>query len=254
MELPTKALPDVYYDQAYAALYESVEKGVCGKFEYADENGAVLSLFMKRPVPWQVDGKTYYDLVTPYGYGGPAVLWAKDKEALLEGYRRAFKAYCEQQRIVCEFVRFHPLLCNHRDFARQYSAVYNRHTLAVELTEDFFMTQFHSKCRNAIRKAEKAGVVCEIDEKCSTIDTFAQIYYKTMEKDQADEYYFFPLDYFHQMRQALEGRLILINAKLEGQTIASSLFMVSEKFMHYHLSATDPAFYSCAAKDRKSVV
>jgi len=246
---PEKALPDIYYDPSYAALYETVENGVCERFAYSSQHGAVLNVFMKRPVPWTIDGEQFYDIVTPYGYGGPVVLWSVDKTTLLEDYWQAWQAYCISNKIVCEFVRFHPLLNNQQDFAEKYNAVYNRHTLAVHLTEDFFMTQFHSKCRNAIRKAEKLGIACEIDETCESIDEFAQIYYKTMEKDHADAYYYFPMDYFHQMRQALFGRLILINAKLENKTIASSLFMLSDSYIHYHLSATDPAYYQFAANN-----
>ncbi len=249
MKEDIRALPDVYFARAYCELYESIEKGTVNKFEYADENGAASNIFMKRPVPYTVDGEQYYDIVTPYGYGGPVVTEAKDKEALLEGYWRAWTEYCEKERIVCEFVRFHPLLRNDVDFGSRYNAVKNRHTLAIELTEDFFATQFSSKCRNTIRKAEKLGVTYEIDEACDSIETFAEIYYKTMAKDNADDYYFFALDYFLKMREELAGSLVLINAKLEGKTIASSLFMLSEEFMHYHLSATDPEYYTYAANN-----
>ncbi len=241
--------PDIYFDPQYCKLYEEIEHGTCEVFEYADETGRARNIFMKRPVPWLVDGKQYYDIVTPYGYGGPIVLEATDKAALIANYWKAWTAYCAEQGIVCEFVRFHPLLRNDVDFQAQYDAKMNRNTLAIDLEDDFFMTQFSSKCRNTTRKAEKMGVTCEIDEDCRTIETFAEIYYKTMAKDNADDYYFFSMEYFKEMCEGLKGQLFIVNAKLEEQTIATSLFMVSEHFIHYHLSATDPAYYSYAANN-----
>ncbi|HML48159.1 MAG TPA: GNAT family N-acetyltransferase [Clostridia bacterium] len=243
------ALPDVYFDPAYGRLYETIEQGVCETFSYSDENGAVQNVYIKRAIPWLVDGVQYFDIITPYGYGGPVVLHATGREKLLDVYWQAWTAHCHQARIVCEFVRFHPLVRNHLDFGVPYAAAYNRNTLAIELTDDFEATEFTSKCRNAIRKAEKLGVVCTVDEACASVDTFCALYHKTMAKDVAEAYYFFSLDYFHAMREALAGRLVLINALLDGKTIASSLFMLSEGYMHYHLSATDSDYYGYAANN-----
>jgi len=114
---------------------------------------------------------------------------------------------------------------------------------------DFEANQLTGKCRNMVRKAEKLGVVCEVDERCERIDVFYELYHKTMRKDDADDYYFFSLEYFRTMREALGGQLVLINALLNGEVIAGSLFMLSERFMHYHLSATDPEHYRYAANN-----
>ena len=242
-------LPDIYFDEKYCKLYEEVERGASNCFKYSDENGSVCNNFMKRPVPWLIDGEQYFDIVTPYVYGGPIVLEANDREALIENYWNAWNEYCEKEKIVCEFVRFHPLLKNQMDFQEVYGAQLNRHTLAIDLSDDFFMTQFTAKCRNTIRKSEKLGVVCEIDENCDSIETFCEIYYKTMQKDNADDFYFFSMNYFNEMKAAFKGQMFLVNAKLEEKTIASSLFLVSEDYMHYHLSATDPEYYSFAANN-----
>ena len=43
-------------------------------WEYKGEEGHIKHLFIKRPVPYLVEGVQYYDLVTPYGYGGPILL------------------------------------------------------------------------------------------------------------------------------------------------------------------------------------
>ena len=45
------------------------------------------SVFIKREIPLLPDGERYFDAVTPYGYGGPQVVEALDREKLLEAYK-----------------------------------------------------------------------------------------------------------------------------------------------------------------------
>jgi hypothetical protein len=241
---------DVYFDQVYGKLYEEIEGGTCVAFDYSCEHGIVKSVFIKRPLQWLVNGAQYFDIVTPYGYGGPLVVEAVDRERLIENYWTAWVDYCGRERIVCEFVRFHPLVNNHIDFGEYYGAEFNRYTLAIDLSDDDYEgNQFTAKCRNMVRKAEKLGVICEIDEEGECIDMFCDLYHKTMQKDNADNYYFFSLEYFKTLREVLEGQLVLINALLNGKTIAASLIMLSKNLMHYHLSATDPDYYGYAANN-----
>lgn len=241
---------DVYFDQVYGKLYEDIERGTCESFDFSCGHGVVKSVFMKRPVKWPVNNVQYFDIVTPYGYGGPVVVEAINRKELIETYWSAWVDYCRRERIVCEFVRFHPIVNNHIDFGRYYGAEFDRHTLAIDLSdEDYEANQFTSKCRNMVRKAEKSGVTCEVDEACERIDVFCELYHKTMKRDNADNYYYFSLEYFRAMREALDGQLVLINALLDGEIIAASLFMQSKHLMHYHLSATDPDYYRYAANN-----
>ncbi|MBE6038388.1 MAG: GNAT family N-acetyltransferase [Anaerofustis stercorihominis] len=240
---------DVYFHTEYGKLYEKAENGICDTFVYSDENGTVCNTYIKREVPQDMDDAVYYDITSPYGYGGPCIVNSTDKNLLIENFRKAWNSYCIGNNIISEFVRFHPLEENHKDFGDMYNAVFNRHTLAIELTDDFFATQFSSKCRNSIRKAEKEGVSCVYDLNCENMDSFINLYYETMKKNNATTYYFFKEDYFYDMKKALGEDLILVNALYDGKIISSSLFMLSEEYMHYHLSATDPNHYNLSANN-----
>ena len=147
-------------------------------------------------------------------------------------------------------MRFHPLANNALDFVTLFETSYNRHTVAVDLTdEDYSKTQFTPDCRNMIRKAVKKGVRIEIDEACRRMPEFIDLYYVTMEKNKASAYYYFEPDYFYQLQQIKGCKVILINALLDEQLIGSSIFIISGKNMHYHLSSTDPEFYSFASNN-----
>ena len=114
-----ETFPDVYYNPDYCKLYEESENGVCETFEYSDENGCVVNVFIKRPVPWMIDGVQYFDIVTPYGYGGPLVIHSTNKQKLIKAFLENWMEYCKKENIVCEFVRFHPLLQNYLDFKKK---------------------------------------------------------------------------------------------------------------------------------------
>lgn len=241
---------DIYFLAAYGALNEHIEGGKAETFDFVCERGHVRSVFIKRPVPFLLNGKEYFDAITPYGYGGPLVLESTDRQALLAAYADAYRAYCRKERIVDEFVRFHPLAENALDFGNLYEASYNRHTIAVDLTDaEYSRNQFTPNCRNMIRKAEKKGVKIEVDEACARIGQFIPLYYATMDKNRASDYYYFGPEYYNQLLHIEGCKVILINALLEDRLIGSAMFMLSGENMHYHLSGTDPAYYSYAANN-----
>lgn len=245
------AYPDLYYDPAYASLYEAMEGGIPECFRLNTEDGEVVNTVMLRPIPTQVNGQTWYDIVTPYGYGGPVITQLTgDRQRLCRAYKQAFEEWCDQRRVVAEFIRFHTLLNNALDWKEAYTVLYSRHTIAIDLTDaDYAMNQFTPKCRNTIRKAEKLGVTLRTDEACSDMAAFRRLYEQTMDKNHAQAYYYFPEEYFQQMTERLPGQVLLISAWLGEEMIAGALFLMSDRFMHYHLSATNPAYYTYAANN-----
>lgn len=236
---------DIYFEPEYGKLNEQMEGGVSEMFRFTCEYGTAQSLYIKCKVPFLVNGEQYYDAVTPYGYGGPIIIECSDRKKLIEAYGTAYKEYCKEHKIVDEFVRFHPLEENALDFAEVYEAKYNRHTIAVDLTDDdYSAVQFTPDCRNMIRKAEKKGVRVEIDTGCVHLDDFIRMYYATMDKNGASDYYYFGKEYFEKLKSIDKCKLILINGYVGDEIISSAMFMCSEKYMHYHLAATNPDYYS----------
>lgn len=241
---------DIYFEPEYGKLNEQIEGGIAETFRFTCEYGTVQSVYIKREVPYLVDGIQYYDAITPYGYGGPVVVECNDKNRLIEAYAKAYREHCNERKIVDEFVRFHPLEENALAFGEVYEAMYDRHTVAVDLTdEDYSAVQFSPDCRNMIRKAQNKGVKLEIDTECSHLDDFIRMYYATMDKNGASDYYYFSKDFFEQLKAMECCKLILINGYVEGRIISSAMFMCSDEYMHYHLAATEQDCYFYAAND-----
>ena len=205
-------------------------------------------MFIKKRISVKLSTKDrYYDIVTPYGYGGPTICNAINRTQLVAEFNVEFSRYCKKNNIISEFIRFSPVLNNHVDFEAILDVSFNRNTVVTYLDiEDPFMTQLSPTCRNKIRKSIKNGVVTEIDHVGESMDNFVELYKSTMIKNNASNYYYFSKLYFDQFRTELENKFIIINSIHEGKIIASAIFLISDTTMHYHLAATNPEYYKLA--------
>lgn len=231
---------DFYFDKNYGRLYEKIENGKAEIFCFENEDGKISNQFILRQIPEMINGEKYYDIVTPYGYGGPVITELKaDKEKLLKEFEKAFSEYCKENNIVSEFVRFHPIVENAIDFKKMYSPVYMRKTLITKLDEkDVIQKQVSKSARKNIRQAQNKGVTYKITEKPNNIDIFKKIYYSTMDRNNATEYYYFDDEYFSNMLKFYKENLILIEAIFDNKTIAAGLYFTYNDIIHIHLSGT----------------
>ena len=82
---------DLYFKPQYAKVYEKID-GKSDTFVFECDCGKIQNTFILRKIETEIDGNDYYDIVTPYGYGGPIILETTDKEKLLAEYKEAFFA------------------------------------------------------------------------------------------------------------------------------------------------------------------
>lgn len=234
---------DVYFDKNYCLLYEATENGTCEVFEYKDDLGTIRHLFIKKKISLKLEHKTYYDLTTPYGYGGPIIteLLAKErKKELVAHFCSAFHAYCVEHKIVSEFVRFHPLKSNAKDFDACYQVHFRRHTTGVTLkgAEDPVQEEFSGSTRKKIRKALKDGVTYRITVDPDNLEQFKDIYITTMKEVRADPLYFFDDVYFSKCLDYFGDKVILVEALYESEVIGAELHFRSGPVIHTHLSGS----------------
>lgn len=236
---------DIYFEANYGKLYEHIEKGETKVFEYENENGKVSNQFIKRKIPIKIEDTTYYDIITPYGYGGPTIEYCNgNKSMLLKEYEQAFKKYCKDNRIVSEFIRFHPILNNAEDFKEIYKTIFMRKTLGtnLEMSENPMQEEFSKSCRKTIRQVLKKGISFNIIEDVKDFSEFKRIYYSNMDRKKADEYYYFDDNYFEKMNRYFHSHLIQVQAIYNNKVIAEGLYFVYNNIIHAHLSGTDSEY------------
>ncbi len=233
---------DIYFSEQYGKLCERIEGGVCETYHYSSDAGEVKHMFIKRPISKLIHGVQYYDLVTPYGYGGPLVISAVEGQCqtLCKQFGEAFERYCMEHHIVSEFVRFHPVICNAKDFREIYHPVYLRKTLGTNLEayEDPVQNEFTKSCRKKIRQELARGIRYRITEHPDNMDTFLEVYYATMKRKNAPEFYYFSKEYFDTALELLRSKILFVEAILEGKTIAACFDFIDHGIIHIHLSGT----------------
>lgn len=234
---------DIYFNKDYGTLYEKSEKGSCETFEFRNHLGVVRHMFVKREIPIALAGeKPHYDLITPYGYGGPIMeaVNHSDRKQLAADFICAFGDYCRDGDIVSEFIRFHPVLKNVADFMDSYDTVFMRNTIQTRLTatEDPLMSEYSASVRRDIRKGLKRGVDYKVIVNPDNLDRFRDLYLQTMKRNHADDYYYFDEDYFAQCLTLLGRQIVIVEVTWRGILIAMSLNFVSNDLLHVHLTGS----------------
>lgn len=233
---------DVYYLSGYAFSFQTNGDGEPLLFYYEGNGVRAIHVVMKRDISkapklaGKVPGNTYFDFSTPYGYGG----WLIEGDGKLDGLFEEYEKYCYEHGIVSEFVRFHPPLNNVQPVREWLNAQCIRHTLGTNLTisDDPIATEFSRSCRKHIRQAINKGISWRVTEKPENIDKFKEIYYSTMDRNHAQEYYYFDDTYFHRCLETLRENIIFVEAIYEEKTIAAGFYFVCNGVIHIHLSGT----------------
>jgi serine/alanine adding enzyme len=175
------------------------------------------------------------DVTTPYGYGGPV---AVGEQAPVERFYELYERWCSDRGIVTTFVRFHPLFANHRQAPPAFRVEPLAPTIGWRLDGDRdLLAGMHSKHRNVVRKAVASGVTVAPVEAPGDLAPFVELYEETMRRQDAAPFYFFPPAYWERL-SLLGERLVVFDAVLDGELVASALCLATKPWLHYHLSAT----------------
>lgn len=231
---------DIYYRPEYAALYVTSDNNEPFEFTYCEDMLYVKFRSIKRRI-MTVAGKTLqkelYDLETPYGYGGPLTNSA-DMGFLSRAFK-SYKTYCAAQNIVCEFIRFHPFNALVRSSTLFDMHSQEREVVVVDLTlsTEKRRALYSKTTRNIVKKTSLSLDV--VTDKLD-ISSFMALYYRTMQKNDANEFYFFKESYFKSLMK-LE-QVYLIGTQKGQQLLSIGFFMCCSELAHYHLSANNQDF------------
>lgn len=231
---------DIYFDENYGIVNEQLELGKSVHYVLNSSNGIIISTFIKRRIPLNGSDDEWYDIRTPYGYGGPLVVKCYDKEELISDFEKDFSDFCRRNRIVTEFVRFHPLACNALDFNGLYSVSLDRYTVGTDLqiASNPLEIEFSKKCRKNIRRAFNKGLKYTVTEKPDSIEDFKNVYYETLDRNNADFFYYFDDEYFARLIKCFHEKILVIYVYYNDMIISAGLYFVSCNTVHIHLSGT----------------
>lgn len=241
---------DVFYLNEYADAFmrEDESNGVPILLYYENGTDRAVSVVFKRDVSRDhkftdtLPRDTYFDLITPYGYGG--FLGKVDDYDLLN---KAYGKYCVDNRYVCEFVRFEMF----SDYYRHYNGDIESRTHNVvrnlESSIDDIWMDFKQKVRKNVKRANKYGLEIIIDRAGEYMDDFLRIYYGTMERSDAEEQFYFKKDFFEEL-MSMENA-VMFHVKFEKKIISTELVLYGADNCYSYLGGTDSEYFYTRAND-----
>jgi serine/alanine adding enzyme len=244
-------MKDIFFLNRYIKINEIVENGISSTYEFECGYGKVSHGFVKRKIEKSVEGKVYFDIITPYGYGGPLITESSDHAKLLEMYFSSFKSFCKENNIISEFIRFH-LFDNSLVRQNYYGEVINLMSNVIrdlQLPMEEIWLDFDRKVRKNYRRATKDGITLQLDQTGSELKDFLNIYYSTMERNRANNYYYFPESYFKDINLNLMGNYAYFHATMDKKIVSTELVLFSDKYAYSFMGGTLSEYYSSRPND-----
>lgn len=241
---------DVYWLAGYVRAFMLHGDGEPQLVSYSGQDGTRgINVVMCRDVTdvpclrEHVESGRFFDLATPYGYGG----WLMEGQDV-DGLFRAYERWCAQSGVVCEFVRFHPMLSNHVVCEDFYDVAPLGEVTHLDISSpEVLWANMTSTCRNRVRRAQKLGVEVRSGRMEDAYRVFRDVYESTMDRVRARRYYHFGDEYYQSLSRDLSDEALVFWAETGGTVVAASVMLACNGMMNYHLGGSVHEFAGGAA-------
>ena len=185
------------------------------------------------------EGRSWSDISSPYGYPGPLVRGPKPF------VREAAAQWIDAMRAsgaVSAFLRTHPLLPPNYDVMAEFGDVVYRGdtiTIDLELSLEDLWRQTRQDHRRNINRARREGLTATVESDLRELDAFMRVYTDTMDRVGASAFYYFPREYFVELKEVLGEQLSLCAVRDgQGNVVAAGMFTECDGIVQFHLSGT----------------
>lgn len=231
---------DVYWLSGYVRAFQIHGDGEPLLFFYEDGDCRGINVVMKRDIGKErhfaglMEENTWFDLSTPYGYGGWIIEGEKTENLFL-----TYEKWCPDHNIVSGFVRYHPIIRNHEQSSHFYHTLALGGTIVMDIcSAEMIWANLTRSNRNKIRKAKKSGVVIYNGRYPEIYEKFRAIYDRTMDKDKADSYYYFGSEFYQSILTDLDTEAQVFYAESDRKVISASIILAANNKLSYHLSGS----------------
>ena len=232
---------DVYHLPQYTKAFHVHGDGDPMLFYYQADHTQAINVVFKRDIArcsqfaGAIPANTYFDISTPYGYGG-FLIEGETSEPAIAKLNDAYTDYCISSGIISEFVRFHPLLNNHLSLAPMYEIMGMGPTVYLDLSSpEIIESNIYRKTRNRIRKAKDSGVTVSMGNSAELYTLFEEMYNETMRRNNAQPYYFFEKTFYDSLRTDMKDNALIFYAVCQEEIICMEILLLCRNYMHAHL-------------------
>jgi hypothetical protein len=240
---------DVCYLSGYAKAFSIRGDGEPMLLYYKNGSTRAMNVVFKRDIavsnPFRdiLPKNTFFDLSTPYGYGG---FWVEGDA--FELVNQAYDRFCIDQGFVSEFVRFHLF----GDYRLHYSGMVETRTnnvvRSLDSSLDDILKDFKHKVRKNLQRAEDSGLSIELDATATRLDDFMTVYYGTMDRTEATTDFYFTQEFFEALNE-MAGNYMYFHVMYEGQVIATELVLYGTENSYSFLGGTNGDFFHLRPND-----
>ncbi len=231
---------DVYWLSGYVKAFQLHGDGEPMLLLYKGNATRGMNVVMRQDVAKdkhftdKIQENRYFDFSSPYGYGGWLIEGEGKEQLFLE-----YKEWCQENNIISEFVRFHPVIENHFFTESFYKMISLGETITMDLSSpEEIWKNITSTNRNLIRKAQKNGIKIYNGRNPEIYELFREIYNQTMDRDHAEKYYYFEEYFYNSICEELSQHTQVFYATLNDKIIAAAIILMANGRMNYHLSGS----------------
>lgn len=242
---------DVFYLNEYvtAFMLEEKKNGTPILLLYEHDSDRAINVVFRRDVAddekffGKVPAGKYYDLISPYGYGG---FWGNIKNH--DTLNKTYNAYCVAKGYVCEFVRFelfgdYYLHYDGETETRTHNVVRN-----LEMPLDEMWMDFKQKVRKNVKRAQKNNLEIVIENTDAHLQDFLDIYYSTMDRSNAEGEYYFSKN-FYQTLNRMRDNIMYFHVLSEGKVISTELVIYGAQNCYSYLGGTYRDYFDLRPND-----
>lgn len=240
---------DVHYMSNFVKAFQKRGDGQPRLIYYNDGKTKAINVLLIRDIAkcdlfmGKLPENEYFDISTPYGYGG---FWFEG-----DGHKDvldAYDKYCNQKGFVSEFVRFHLMSGYERHYrgtveSRSHNVIRDLQPSIEEIHMDF-----EHKVRKNLKRAAQYELSAEIDSEGTSLDTFLSIYYGTMKRTDAKEEFFFSKDFFDTIN-TMDGNFVYFTVYYGDVPISTELVIYGKEICYSFLGGTAEEYFNMRPND-----
>lgn len=235
---------EVFYLSEYVSAFAQINKAEPLLYYCTDCGNRAMNVVLKRDISLDekfqgtISENTYFDLITPYGYGG----FLADG-ILMPAMIAAYEDYCKKSGFVSEFTRF---LLNSKYlnvFSGEKTTLTHNVVRSLNLPIDEMLSDFEHKVRKNLKKAMRSNLNVFIENNTNHLDSFINIYYETMNRNSAVKEYYFSEEFFKKICR-MTNNFIMVYVALDDKVIASELILYTKESAYSYLGGTLSEYFS----------
>ena len=236
---------DIFYLSGYSKAFmrEAPRNGTPILLLYEDGEDRAINVVLRRDIAkddklaGKIEEEQYFDLITPYGYGG---FWGTITD--WEELDRTYTQYCIDNHYVCEFVRFELFSNYHEHYSGEVETRTHNVVRSLEMPVDEIWMDFKQKVRKNVKRANKNNLGIIVESTGEHMEDFLRIYYSTMDRSDAEDEYYFSRRFYEDLNE-MKDNVMYFHVVSEGRIISTELVIYGAENCYSYLGGTDRDYF-----------